>query len=100
MWSYFEGHIKTFWKGFIGSYVVWGGVLFATPPLLNNLFIAYILKVAGAGVLAFVSGLCTVVAKYYFEHKLKHKIFKDGKQTDQRKAKENIKDAEETGRVA
>lgn len=79
IWNYITGHVKTFWKGFVGSGVVWGGLLFTTPPWFDNLFVAYVLKLMGAALLAFVSGLCTVLAQYYFEHHLKHKLFKNAR---------------------
>lgn len=81
MWNYFRGHLKAFWRGFVGSGIFWGGLLFTRPPWFDNIFVAYVLKVIGAGILAFVSGLCTVLAQYYFEYHLKHKLFKNARRT-------------------
>lgn len=89
MWNYIADHVKAFWRGFAGGYVVWGGVLFFGQAHFPTLWIAYIVKLMGAGVLAFVSGLATVIAKYIFEEKIKHKLFKhktDGKRNNKRAA--------------
>lgn len=77
MWDYIKGHVKPFWTGFTGSGVLWGGILFAD---IRPEPIEYILRLLGAGAIAFVSGLCTVFATdFYKEVKATFKKKKDEK---------------------
>jgi len=91
MWDYFSQHAKGFWKAFGGGYLLWGSILFVSPPVLSNLWLAFFLKLIGAGALAFVTSLGTLLGKYVVEHRkqLAQKIFKrkqDGKRNKKRAA--------------
>lgn len=66
--------------------MLWGTILFITPPSIPNLWIAFILKAMGAGVLAFVTSIGTLLGKYVVEHRkqISDRIFKR-KQNGKRK---------------
>lgn len=85
MWKFIHEHIKEFWKGFFGGGVVWGGILFSTPNFLVSYPVAFILKLLGAGALALFTGLCTAYAADLYQHKIKPKLFKNGKDKEKNK---------------
>lgn len=88
MWNYIIEHGKAFRNAMLGSYPVWGVVLFIGFPDVSGLFlvVTVILKIVYAGVLGIITGFCTVLGKYAFD-RLKNKLTKpksknNGKQKD------------------
>lgn len=77
----FRAYLKEFWGGaFVGGTT--GSVfLFPAPLLLKSFLLAYIIKIIGTGILAGISGLCTILAVDFYKHKIKDKLFgnKNGK---------------------
>lgn len=67
MWHYIKEHVRAFWIGFTGSGIVYGNILFLDAAHLNGPVIAYILKLLGAVVIAFLSGLATCAATDFYK---------------------------------
>lgn len=67
MWNYIKEHVKPFWIGFTGSGIVYGNILFADPRLLAGPVLAYILKLAGAALIAFASGVAAALATDFYK---------------------------------
>lgn len=67
MWNYIKEHVKPFWIGFTGSGVVWGNILFADPRLLAGPVLAYLLKLIGAALIAFASGVAAALATDFYK---------------------------------
>lgn len=81
MWHFIKEHSRKFWEVFVGSGVVWGGVLFNTPIVFNNIFFAFLLKITGAASLAFVTGVFTILGQEFIKkhkHRLTFKFKKNG----------------------
>lgn len=77
MFHYIKEHFGPFWKGAAGSGVLWAPVLFSD---LNSGLVAYLLRLTGAALIAFVSGLCTILATdFYNECKARIKKRKDAR---------------------
>lgn len=85
MWHFIKEHSKEFWKFFTGGYVVWGGILFSAPSQLGSTVLTFLLKAIGAGALAFITGLFTILGQEFYRRYLEKKIFKNKTKDDERK---------------
>lgn len=84
MWHYIKEHIRPFIVGAAGSGVVWGNILFADVGPSIYPVLAYVLRLCGAVLIAFCSGVATIAATdFYKDLKSRIKKYRDGKRTKQ-----------------
>ena len=79
MGEFINGKVKEFWSGSIIGFIAGIKFLFTEPLGWGDLVIQYSLKFIAVCLFAFVSGIFTVLAKDFYEHKIKGKIFKKKK---------------------
>lgn len=80
IWGFIKDHTKPFWTGFVGSGIVWGNILFADVGPVSGVVVAYLLRLSGAVLIAFGSGVATsLAADFYKEIKERYKNRKNGK---------------------
>lgn len=65
--DWFKEHTKPFWKGFFGGFGICSPLLFAAPPFLSPLVWSFLVKLAMAGMCAFVAGLGTSLATDFYK---------------------------------
>lgn len=76
----FHEKIRLFLGGGIAGGLAGGHFLFGGSPTGGDLVFGYTMKFFGTIILAFVSGLFTVMAHDFYKHKIKHRLFKKKKE--------------------
>lgn len=91
LWQFFKTHVfihtRAFTKGCLGGTIAGGAYFFGQPLLTVNIWFAYLIKLAGTGGIALVSGIGTALAADIYRHRIKQHIVKK---------KENVKKAKKT----
>lgn len=67
VFPYIREHTKVFWSGFTIGGVVWGNILFLNTSINIHPALAFVLKVVGAGLIAFVSGIGTSLGNDFYK---------------------------------
>lgn len=76
----FHEKIRLFLGGSVIGGIAGGRILFGGHATWGDLVLEYTMKFFGTIILAFASGLVTVVAHDFYKHKVKHRLFKKKKE--------------------
>ncbi len=76
MQEFINGKVKEFWSGSIIGFIAGVKFLFTGPMDWGSLVLQYTIKFIAVCVFAFMSGLFTVMAKDFYDHKIKNRLFK------------------------
>lgn len=72
IWQYLKEHGKPFCLGFAGSGIVWGNILFADVGPGTGFIVAYLIRLGGAILIAFGSGVATSLAADFYKQAKAH----------------------------
>ena len=76
MQEFINGKVKEFWSGSMIGFIAGVKFLFTGPMDWGSLVLQYTLKFVAVCVFAFMSGLFTVMANAFYDHKIKNRLFK------------------------
>jgi len=76
MQEFINGKVKEFWSGSIIGFIAGVKFLFTGPMDWGSLVLQYTIKFVRVCAFAFMSGLFTVMAKDFYDHKIKNRLFK------------------------
>ena len=79
MQEFINGKVKEFWSGSIVGFIAGIKFLFNGENNWGNLVLQYTVKFFAVCIFAFMSGLFTVIAKDFYDHKVKNWLFKKKK---------------------
>jgi len=76
MQEFINGKVKEFWSGSIIGFIAGVKFLFNGPMDWGSLVLQYTIKFLAVCVFAFMSGIFTVMAKDFYDYKIKNRLFK------------------------